>query len=197
MTPTLPDFEPFPKMARYSAQSTGPSLEEVGPLIGWLTEAAVQSANAGASKNAGMLTWAAQVIGEHVNEDASAADQAEGPSLVDVYELCEEFSFHYDDNGSLEILQEMITAAITRWRAPAAQPVATPAPEEPEAECVLRLAAIIREVDLENGLNTLVLGDAALAKALLKHPGFSGCHDGAAALPAQKATQPNQEDSNG
>ena len=58
---------------------------------------------------------------------APDADQAEGPSLADVDELCAEFSFHYEDGDSLEILQEMITAAITRWRAPVAQPTATPA----------------------------------------------------------------------
>ena len=43
-----------------------------------------------------------------------------GPSLVDVEELCAEFGFHHDDNEfirttTLEILQEMICAAITRW----------------------------------------------------------------------------------
>ena len=162
------------------AQSTGPSLEEVGPLIAWLAEAAVQSANAGASKNAGMLTWAAQVVGQRVDEDAPAADQAEGPSLADVDWLCAEFGFHYDDDESQKILHNMITVAITRWRAPVAQAVATPAPEEPETEHVLRLAAIIREVDGRHDL-----GAAALAEAILAHPGFSGCHDGPAALPVQ------------
>ena len=76
------------------------------------------------------------------------ADQAEGPSLADVAELCEEFGFTLDPaGGTVAVLQAMITAAITRWRAPVAQAVATPAPEEPETERVLRLAEIIREVD--------------------------------------------------
>jgi hypothetical protein len=119
---------------------TGPSLEEVGPLIAWLTEAAVRSADAGASKNAGMLTWAAQVVGERVDEHAPDADQVEGPSLADVAELCEEFGFMPGNNGALlaadvfrappisplPMLHDMITAAITRWRAPAAQPAAQP-----------------------------------------------------------------------
>jgi hypothetical protein len=55
----------------------------------------------------------------------------DGPSLADVDELCAEFGFHYDDTQgeSLEILQQMVAAAITRWRAPAAQPATPPAPE--------------------------------------------------------------------
>ena len=119
---------------------------------------------------------------------APDADQAEGPSLDDVAELCTEFGFDLlDDNfsESLDVLRDMITAAITRWRAPVAEPVATPAPQEPDADRVLKLAAIIREVDLRPDANTLVLGENELAEAILAHPGFSGCHDGPAALPAQ------------
>lgn len=50
---------------------------------------------------------------------APDADQVEGPSLDDVYELCQEFEFHLDEcqGESAEILRDMITAAITRWRA--------------------------------------------------------------------------------
>ena len=58
---------------------------------------------------------------------APDADQAEGPCLDDVAELCAEFGFDLldDDFGeSLDVLRDMITAAITRWRAPAAEPVA-------------------------------------------------------------------------
>ena len=123
---------------------------------------------------------------------APAADQAEGPSLADVAELCEEFGFTLDPaGGTVAVLQAMITAAISRWRAPVAQPVATP-PLPPRVGHILRLAEIIREVDGKHDL-----GAAALAEAILAHPGFSGCHDGPAALPAQDTTQPNQEDSNG
>ena len=67
------------------------------------------------------------------------------------------------------------------WGGPDPRVATTPAPEEPEAEHVLTLAAIIREVNSRNGL-----GAAALAEAILAHPGFSGCHDGPAALPAQE-----------
>jgi hypothetical protein len=57
---------------------------------------------------------------------AQAPAQAEGPSLADVAELCEEFEFHLEGDDGLEILQEMITAAITRWPAPVAQPADQP-----------------------------------------------------------------------
>jgi hypothetical protein len=62
---------------------------------------------------------------------APATDQAEGPSLDDVAELCEEFGFHYDDTQgeSLEILQQMVAAAINRWRAPVAQFGDSPEPD--------------------------------------------------------------------
>jgi hypothetical protein len=59
---------------------------------------------------------------------------------------------------------------------------ATASPGLPELEAmrILRLAEIIREVDGKHDL-----GAAALAEAILAHPGFSGCHDGPAAPPAQ------------
>ena len=65
---------------------------------------------------------------------APGADQAEGPSLADVYELCVEFKFHPDaDNGEgLAVLHDIIAAAITRWRAPVVEPV----PVKPEIEPV-------------------------------------------------------------
>ena len=119
-------------------------------------------------------------------------DQAEGPSLADVDELCAEFGFHYADgetwvlgyDDTLAVLRDMIAAAISRWGAPVAQPVATPAPQEPDGDRVQKLAAIIREVDLNPDANTFVLGWDELAKAILAHPGFSDCHDGPTALPA-------------
>jgi hypothetical protein len=54
----------------------GPSIEDVGPLISWLTEQAYQAADADQPVNAGMLTWAAQVIGKCVDEDATLAQPA-------------------------------------------------------------------------------------------------------------------------
>ena len=119
------------------------------------------------------------------------ADQAEGPNLADVDELCKEFGFHYADgetwvlgyNDTLEILQQVIAAAITRWRAPVAQPVARRA-LPPRVGHILRLTEIIREVGLRHDSKDMVFGAAALAEAILSHPDFSGCHDGPAALPA-------------
>jgi hypothetical protein len=55
-------------------------------------------------------------------------------------------------------------------------------PPEPGVDHVLRLAEIIEEVDLQNHSDTFVIGAEALAEAILAHPGFSGCHDGTAAL---------------
>jgi len=51
---------------------------------------------------------------------------------------------------------------------------------EPDVDHILRLAAIIRKVDGGNRL-----GAAALAEAILAHPGFSSCHVGPVASPAQ------------
>jgi hypothetical protein len=61
---------------------------------------------------------------------APDADQAEGPSLADVDELCAEFGFHLSNDtytvASLETLRDVITAAITRWPLPALQPPVQP-----------------------------------------------------------------------
>lgn len=58
---------------------------------------------------------------------ASNADQVEGPSIEDVNELCDEFRFleDYTREEGLEKLQQAITAAITRCRAPVAEPETT------------------------------------------------------------------------
>lgn len=55
---------------RARAALSGPSMEELGPLIAWLAEQACQAADANQPTDAGMLTWAAQAVGERVNEDA-------------------------------------------------------------------------------------------------------------------------------
>jgi hypothetical protein len=57
---------------------------------------------------------------------------------------------------------------------------ASAGPPEPDVGHILRLTEIIREV---NGKRDL--GAAALAEAILAHPGFSGCHDSPVAAPAQ------------
>ena len=62
-------------------QGEGPTAEELGPLIAWLLEQAVQAADADQPTDAGMLTWAAQVIGERV--DGPAVPEGREPASVD------------------------------------------------------------------------------------------------------------------
>ncbi len=64
------------------------------------------------------------------------------------------------------------------WGGPDPRVAAAAAELPPRVGQILRLAEIIREVDGRH-----VLGAAALAEAILAHPGFNGCHDGPAALP--------------
>jgi hypothetical protein len=54
---------------------------------------------------------------------APDADHAEGLSVDDVVELCQEFGFHLADpsHPAVETLRDMITAAITRWPLPVAR----------------------------------------------------------------------------
>jgi hypothetical protein len=144
------------------------------------------------------------------------ADQAKGPSLAEIGQLCKEFGFQPGSNGALlwadtfrappqdplQALQEMIAAAIARWRnwgsvagsgikaaivneffdtnqGPRAAATASPG-LPPRVGHIVRLAEIIREVDGKHDLSA-----AALAEAILAHPGFSGCHDGPVASAAQ------------
>jgi hypothetical protein len=59
-------------MSRNSPPAADPDKEDLAPLLAWLTEKACQAANSEAPHAAGMLTWAAQVVGERVDEDAPA-----------------------------------------------------------------------------------------------------------------------------
>jgi hypothetical protein len=65
----------------------GPSIEAVGSLIAWLSEQACQAADAGQPTDAGMLTWAAQVIGERVDEAAPAPMAARDVAELALKEL--------------------------------------------------------------------------------------------------------------
>jgi len=89
--------------------------------------------------------------------------------------------------GQLDILKSVQTIATTALETPAAiAAAATASPGlPPRVGHILRLAEIIREVDGKHDL-----GAAALAEAILAHPGFSGCHDGPAAQPAQVPPTP-------
>jgi hypothetical protein len=59
-------------MSRTPPPAADPDKEDLAPLLAWLTEKACQAANSEAPHAAGMLTWAAQVVGERVDEDAPA-----------------------------------------------------------------------------------------------------------------------------
>ena len=97
------------------------------------------------------------------------------PTPVDLAALHDpDFSDGLTPDQHLEVL----------WGGADPRVAATPAPEELEAERVLRLAEIIREVGLKHDSKDMVFGAAALAEAILAHPGFSGCHDAPATLPA-------------
>ena len=80
--------------------------------------------------------------------------------------------------GSHDARAIAFTELIKFARAVVACAATAPAPEDPElndpgVDHILRLAAIVREVDGKHDLSA-----AALAEAILAHPGFSGCHDG-------------------
>jgi hypothetical protein len=74
--------------------------------------------------------WGAVVVAIAATRAALAPPEGDGPSLAEVDELCAEFGFHLDDDQGegLEILQEMIGAALARW----GRPTAPPAPEPGE-----------------------------------------------------------------
>jgi hypothetical protein len=52
-------------LQQLSAPVQPPADGEVAELVAWLLENAVQAADASQPRDAGMLTWAAQVVGEH------------------------------------------------------------------------------------------------------------------------------------
>ena len=76
-----------------------------------------------------------------------------GPTLADVDELCAKFGFHCDDSDSLEMLRDMIAAALARWvhtsaaaPAPGENPAAPPAPETLAARPLLERVAQLGDV---------------------------------------------------
>jgi hypothetical protein len=99
-------------------------------------------------------------------------------------ELREQWNAQADQFNQWESLDSSEQLAWAQTRAIAAAATALTGHSEPDVGHILRLAEIIEEVDLRNHSDTFVLGAAALAEGILAHPGFSGCHDGPAALPA-------------
>ena len=95
---------------------------------------------------------------------------AEGPSDDELDELFTEI----DQSGEALSWRLYARATLDRWGRPAAAPVPEPG-EVPRIGHILRLAEIIREVDGRHDK-----GAAALAEAILSHPGI--CSAGLAAL---------------
>ena len=180
---------------------------------------------------------------------SSGRRKGRNQDVDDVAELCQEFGFHFDSDDivNLSILRDVITAAITHWRAPVAQFWYSPEPHPSLEEVVgyvmggceidgkrirLNIAVLepcpvdewrpiarkalkrltappvaqpaaqpvnlveLRDPDFSDGLTPIQHLDvvhggadprvaAALAEAILSHPGFGDCHDGPVALPAQ------------
>ena len=78
--------------------------------------------------------------------------------------------------GNIQLADRLISAVRAELGKPEGEGLADSqlAPDDlpPRVGHILRLAEIIREVDGKHDL-----GAAALAEAILAHPGFSGCHD--------------------
>jgi hypothetical protein len=143
-------------------EAVGPSLEDLGPLISWLTESATQSADAGRSKDAGMLTWAAQVVGERVDEDAPEHEPA-GPSYRSVLALRDELDA--DGYGTVDLVAFAL-AVLARWGQPAQLEPVGPTDKE-----ILGLAAEAFHYRLipTNGAHVFVNAEEILSFARALH----------------------------
>jgi hypothetical protein len=93
------------------------------PIVSFLHEIAAEAAKNYQFETARKIRLAADSIAQPQASTTPTTDQAEGPSVDDVAELCAEFEYHIDsdDDYSFGILRDMITAAISRWRAPLAR----------------------------------------------------------------------------
>ena len=102
-----------PALARqgWAPVGTGPSIEDLGPLIVWLTDMAIEAADAGRSDEAGMLTWASLVLGERVDEDAPDHGADSSSSLSrEIWDLISESDGVYGlhQNGDLAPWDELL-----------------------------------------------------------------------------------------
>jgi hypothetical protein len=105
-----------------------PTPQPADPVVSFLHRVAAKAAGDCQFETAVKIRACADAIAQRDASHPAAADQAEGPSVADVVDLCAEFEYQIDsdDDYSLGILRDMITAAIARWRAPVAQPAAQP-----------------------------------------------------------------------
>jgi hypothetical protein len=100
------------------------------------------------------------------------------PGPFSEHDLREQWNAQADEFNQWESLDSAEQLAWAQTRAIAAAATASPELPKPEAERVLRLAEIINKVGLDYDSKDIVFSAAALAEAILAHPGFSGCHDG-------------------
>jgi hypothetical protein len=125
---------------------------------------------------------------------AKLGGRGQEPSVADVDELCAEFGFHYADLDSLEMLRDMIAAALARWvHASAAAPeprenpatLPAPAPETP-AEALAVRPLLEQVAAMANNIGARTVGEIAAissrAEAWLRDnpPGARSCVESAA-----------------
>jgi hypothetical protein len=154
-----------------------PTPHSADPVVSFLYQLAAKEAKDCQFEKAAKIRACADAIAHRDVSHPAAADQAEGPSVDDVAELCQEFGFHpdSDDGLSLSILRDMITAAITRWPL-TTEPVADPL----QSEALLE----IRPADAPVPQETVLLDKGSGLMA------FGMGHLGAFPAPQQSAAPP-------
>jgi hypothetical protein len=119
--------------------------------------------------NRGTAVYLSPELVQELRAALKAEPEGEGqePSVADVDELCAEFGFHYADLDSLEMLRDMIAAALARWvHASAAAPEprenpATPSAPEPATSGPVQPEIEVCETcDGEGTINELLVGGA-------------------------------------
>ncbi len=133
---------------------------------------------------------------------AKLGGRGQEPSVADVDELCAEFGFHYADLDSLEMLRDMIAAALARWaHASAAAPEprenpATPSAPETPAEALAVRPLLEKVAAMANNIGAHTVNEIAAissrAEAWLRDnpPGARSCVESAtpARVPGDVAT---------
>jgi hypothetical protein len=156
--------------------------------------------------NRGTAVYLSPELVQELRAALKAEPEGEGqePSVADVDELCAEFGFHYADLDSLEMLRDMIAAALARWaHASAAAPEPrenpatppAPAPETP-AEALAVRPLLEQVAAMANNIGAHTVGEIAAissrAEAWLRDnpPGARSCVESAspARVPGDVAT---------
>jgi hypothetical protein len=144
--------------------------------------------------NRGTAVYLSPELVQELRAALKAEPEGEGqePSVADVDELCAEFGFHYADLDSLEMLRDMIAAALARWvHASAAAPEprenpATPSAPETPAEALAVRPLLEQVAAMANNIGARTVGEIAAissrAEAWLRDnpPGARSCVESAA-----------------